>query len=259
MPHAAGYAGAFVTDPQQGGAELPFDYIMGAEITWVSNTQVSIGLGEMRDDTDSADFVITAVLTADITTTGANGRNVDTAEQANKWYAIHVIRNPTTGALAAFLINEDDLGAFTYPAGYTQKRLVQWVRNNNSSNFRFSTYFGRGSFRMAIYDVDRNAELQALNNAASLGWANVDLSEWVPPTENHVYLTSELDPFTTSFCGFRPGGSTVVGTVKFHEESTEPSSMMFEMETSSSQIIQYITGNLNDDEDLFIAGYYAEV
>jgi hypothetical protein len=254
---AAGYVGLWVSSDE--AVELPFMYISGSNLTWLTNSTIRIEIGEMRDDSDSADFAVTAALTADITATGANGRNIDTAEQANKWYSVNVIRNPTTGTLAAFLINEDDVGAFTYPAGYTQKRRVGWVRNNNASNFRYSLYMGDGSWRQIIYDVDRNTQLQALNNANAVVFTNVDLSEWVPPTENHVYLMSEFDPFGTSFVAFRPNGSTVVGTVKFHEESTEPASQMFDMETDSNQIIEYVVGGAADDEDLFIVGYYDTV
>lgn len=259
MIGASGYAGIWSGPSGGGAAELPYFYSSRCIASWLSNTQIQISVGEVRDDTDVDDIVVTGTLTIAITATGANGRNVDTAEQANKWYAVCVIKNPTTGAVAGFLINEDDLGAFTFPAGYTLKRRVGWWRNNNSSNLRFGRYLDYGSHRKFIYDVDRNTELQALNNANAIVWTNVDLSEWVPPTENHVYLMSELDPFATSYCGFRPGGSGVTGTVKFHEESTEPSSMMFDMETSDSQIIQYIVGSVNDDEDLFIAGFYDKI
>lgn len=254
---AQGYAGIWAGPG--GGAELPYLYAAGCVASQLSTSQLQISVGEVRDDTDVDDIVVTGTLTVAITSTGANGRNVDTAEQANKWYAVCVIKNPTTGAVAGFLINEDDLGGFTFPAGYTLKRRIGWWRNNNSSNFRFGRYLDIGHHRQFIYDVDRNSELQALNNASAIVFTNVDLSEWVPPTENHVYLMSELDPLGTSFCGFRPGGSTIVNTVKFHEESTAPSSQMFDMETNDSQIIQYIVGSVSDDEDLFVVGFFDKI
>lgn len=254
---AAGYAG--IWSGPGGAAGLPLSYPSGCIAKYLSATQLQISVGKVRDDTDTEDIVVTGTLTVTITNTGANGRNVDTAEQANKWYAVCVIKNPTTGAVAGFLINQDDLGGFTWPAGYTIKRRVGWWRNNNSSNLRKGRYIGKGSFRKFTYDVP-SAELYALNGGSATSWTNVDISEWVPPTSHTAIFNNWYDPYGTTYAEIRPDGSTVTTPWIYELESTYPSNSSFsEVETSDSQIIEYTCANALDDLHIYVGGFYDEI
>ena len=87
---AIGYAGMW-NGPGAGGggvSQLDLGAVNGCRAVYMSATQIQITPGECRDDTDSEDMIVPGTLTILITATGANGRNVDTAEQADKWYAI---------------------------------------------------------------------------------------------------------------------------------------------------------------------------
>jgi len=248
------------TGPAGSAAQQVHDYlfIRGSQISWLSNSQIQIAIGQMRDDTDNDDIDVTSTLTVDISTTGANGRNVDTAEQSDKWYAIFTIKNVSSGAIAGFAVNEDDLGAFTYPAGYTLKRRVGWVRNNSSSNIRNFIYHGEQSWRKATWETERVA-LLAISGGSATSFTNIDISEWVPPTSIHCILNSLFDPSGTSDVFFRPDNSSVIIPVTYQTESTEPSTMIFDMVTSTAQIIEYSVGGALDNLDLYVVGFYDEV
>lgn len=259
MSGAAGYPGVYSSGIGGAGAlAYPPNFIENLLVSRLSNTQVQIAVGNCRDDSNADNIVNTGVLTVDITTTGANGRNVDTAEQSNKWYAVDVIKNITTGAVAGFLINEDDLGAFTYPAGYTIKKRVGWIRNDGSGNLRDGRYFGLGSWRKFQYWVERPA-LLALSGGSSLAYANVDLSEWVPPTSELTELNLLYDPFGTSFADVRPNGSSIADPHSFVYESTEPSNTVIELGTDSAQIIEYQVFNAFDNLDIYVCGFFDQV
>jgi hypothetical protein len=93
----------------------------------LSTEIVRIFAGACRSDDDTEDIVIApgSFVTITITSTGANGRNVDTAEAANKWYAVYVIKDPATGTVAGFLINESDLA--TLPGQRATRKSGAWV------------------------------------------------------------------------------------------------------------------------------------
>jgi hypothetical protein len=261
MTSGIGYPGAFATSVDSGGpVGLDTGYIRDCKVSWLSVTQVQIATGVCRSDDDTTDIQVSGVLTVDITATGANGRNVDTAEAANKWYAIYIIKNTATGAIAGFLINEDDLLTFTWPVGYTKKRRVGWIRNNATSNLRDGVYIGKGSSRYFQYRVNYT-ELIALSAGSAVVYTNVDISEWVPPTSTYVRTNNFYDPNTgASYFYLRPDGSSYATPIYFSWGTTYPSTDAFiDVETSTSQIIEYLVGNAADDLYIYIAGFYDEV
>lgn len=263
-PHKMSYGitgsgGAYASD-SSGGASvgLPTGHIYECQLSWNSNSQVQISTGACRSDDDTQDMVVAATLTADITSTGANGRNVDTAEQADKWYGVYVIKNPTTGAIASFLINEDDLGAFTYPAGYTVKRRIGWIRNNSGSNFFNGFQTGKGHYRKWHYEESAGS-LLALNAGSAVVFTNVDLSDWVPPTSQLCELNSVLDPWVGSIAYLRPNGSAIAQPCTFIYEVTDQSNVFMEIRTDSSQIIEYQVSNGLDILNLYVQSFVDEV
>lgn len=259
MIGASGYAGVWAGPGGADVAELSMGYVWGCEVSYLSATQVQISVGEVRDDTDVEDIKVTGTLTIAITSTGANGRNVDTVEQSDKWYAICVIKNPATGAVAGFAINQDDIGGFTFPAGYTVKRRVGWIYNDGSSNFRKGRYVGVGAFRKWTYDV-ASSSLLALNSGSSSSYSNVDISEWVPPTSHTAILNNYYDPYGTTYAEIRPDGSSVSNPWLYELESTYPSNASFsEVETSDVQVIEYQVASALDDLWIYVGGFYDEV
>ena len=244
---------------------LPTGFLYGLIPTWLSTEIVRIFAGACRSDDDTEDIVIApgSFVTITITSTGANGRNVDTAEAANKWYAVYVIKDPATGTVAGFLINESDLATFTWPAGYTKKRRVGWIRNNNSSNLRAGKYVGAGVSRKWQYDVERT-EMLALSGGAAIVFTGVNLAEWVPPNLNSAYvpkveLRGVYDPLGTSFVDFRPNGSAVNDPVFFSYQATAAESFEVEMYADINRIIEYQCSNAGDSVSLYVCGFQDEL
>lgn len=256
MTSGSGYQGSYVSPKagNEGSVGLHIGHVFGCLPQRTSNTQVQIGTGAVRSDDNTTDIVVTSPITVDITATGANGRNVDTAEQSNRWYALHVIKNPTTGTVAGFLINENDLLTFTWPAGYTKKRRVGWFRNDNSSNLRAGSYHGLGPDRFFYYDVDRSLML-ALSGGSSIVFADVNLAAFVPPNQNIAKIIGVYDPFGTSFVDLRPKGSAVADPLFFSYQSTAAESFSTEIPTDVDRIIQYQCFNGADSLDIYAQGF----
>jgi len=259
MTAGVGFPGAYASQPgNSGSVGLHIGYVYNCVAAWLSVTQVTISAGAVRSDDNTEDIVVPALLTVAITATGANGRNIDTVEQANKWYAVCVIKNPSTGAVAGFLINEDNLGAFTFPAGYIKKRRIGWIRNNNSSNLRKGAYIGSGVSRKWMYDVERT-EMLALSGGSAIVFTDVPLAQFVPPNQIGVEIAGVYDPFGTSFVDFRPNGSTINDPVFFTYQSTAAESFQLEMYTDSSRIIEYACFNGADTVDIYVMAFYDEL
>lgn len=259
-------SGSYVSRNEQGGSVgLPTGYLYGLIPTWLSTEIVRIFDGACRSDDDTEDIVISdgSSVTITITSTGANGRNVDTAEQSNKWYALYVIKNPSTGAVAGFMVNEDNLGTFTWPAGYTKKRRVGWIRNNNTSNLRAGKYIGAGISKRWLYDVERT-EMLALSGGSAIVFTDINLAEWVPRNLNSAYLPSVsiagvYDPFGTSFVDFRPNGSSVNDPVYFSYQSTAAESFQLDMYCDINRIIEYQCFNASDSVSVYVVGFEDEL
>lgn len=259
MSAGVGYPGVFSSQQAVAAAALPVGYLYDGLVSWSSVSQVQIATGACRSDDDTQDIVIASPLTVNVASTGANGRNVDTAEQASKWYAVCAIKNPTSGVVAGFLINEDDLGGFTYPAGYTVKRRLGWIRNNGLSNFYAGHYHGIGHYRKWLYDEDRSNLIILFSGAVfAPSWGNIDCSSEIPPTSNcgcfeMSYYRGAASP---SGVDFRPNGSSIADPLCFQYTNADPVSMPFELTTDSAQIIQYQNHNNGDFVNVYIRGWY---
>jgi hypothetical protein len=192
---------------------LPQSHLEGLGVSWVSTTQVQIAAGSCRDDADSDDIIVSSTLTATITATGANGRNSDTAEQSEKWYAVFVIMKSSDSTVAAFLINEDDLATFTWPTDYDKKRRVGWVRNDGSSNLRKFRQQGNGLDRQYHYvSVDRD-DLYVVLDGTQTAWGSgsaspTDCSEFVPPDCTYAYVRADLWGDRENYIEYRPYDAT---------------------------------------------------
>jgi hypothetical protein len=107
----------------------------------------------------------TVSVAADITTSGANGR--DTGPDANgKWY-IHVIYNPATATRAGLLSLSRT--APTLPAGYTHWARVGMVSNiaGDFWNFRQRNY--------RVYLAETSTPITPTGS-----WQQFDFSSWLP-------------------------------------------------------------------------------
>lgn len=243
-----------------GAAALPTGYMDECLSAYTSVTVVAIGTGNCRDDTDVLNIAVTAVRSADITTTGAGGRNVDTAEQADKWYYLFIIADTTAVETeAAFLVNEDDIGAFTMPAGYDVKRRVGFVRNDAASNLRDFVMTGTGRQRVVDYDnVDRD-DLNVFTDQEPIVWTAASCAEFVPPTSRVCVLDTVNDMGANDFGEWRPTGSSVgdgQGRRSQDSDLSNCSVILSDFLLSAAQSLDYRRNDVSGDGlSLYIVTY----
>ena len=131
------------------------------------------GIKLINRSTKKTKWYASVNVTVDVSTTGANGRNSDTAEQASKWYEIKLI-GKADGTIAGFLVNEDDRGSETYPTDYDYSIHLGWVYNDSGSNFDKAHYVGNMVYwDVGVVDVD-------MAGTAPTSWTDYTLT--LPPT-----------------------------------------------------------------------------
>lgn len=242
------------------GQEQLTDYIIGANLSFNSVTQVDIHVGMVRDSTDSFNIRWTSTLTADITSSGANGLDTGT-EASDTFYAVHVIGDSTGVNATASLLSTSNT-APTLPSGYDVFRFVGWVLNNSASDFMNFISEGKDSELIITYatNIDDRAVLTA---GSATTWAAVDLSSFVPTSSRYVYLAINWvnNAVAGDDLGFRPTGTTQITApifspwrrqmgVGLSDEFRFP----FEMVCDSNQSIDYETDTSNT-VDISIIGY----
>jgi hypothetical protein len=230
-------------------------YIEGLNISTISATEVTINPGVCRDSTNQYDIRTNALLTADITVSGANGLDAG-LEQANTWYAVHIIDGP---AVAVASLLSESAAAPTLPAGYIAFRRVGWTRNSNGSNLLQATQIGSGPDRETFYN-NNLATLAVLSGGVAAIITNVDCSAFIPPTALMAQFTAAQ---TTA------GGPTLTvrGLVEdatlaapiFSIPSAEANCALpleyFYLTLSSSQLIQYVNSGGGGTSDIYLVSY----
>lgn len=164
--------------------------IEGCRCSRQSITQVDIDVGVCRSGDRKLTMRVTALLTAAITSSGANG--LDTGVEAgDTWYAIYVIMdssgtNPIASLLSASFSNP------TLPAGYDSFRRVGAVRNNSNADFIdfLQDPGGNGRWtRLRGQDVERSV---LANGAAQVNTA-VACAAIIPPSGAVGYFQCSND------------------------------------------------------------------
>ena len=101
---------------------------------------VTVAVGSARDYTDTATMTLASAITKRIDATWAVGTNnggLDTGSPAaHTGYGIYLIRRTDTGVVDVLFSTDMSAagGSVTMPTSYTQKRLIGWVRTDQSSN-----------------------------------------------------------------------------------------------------------------------------
>jgi hypothetical protein len=213
-----------------GNLNLPKGYICGLcveIITSEGDTTGSLRIteGDCRGTDNHRNLCLSAPVTVDLSTSGANGLDTGSAS-ADEWYAVHVIGGkevPTAGLLSL------SGTAPTLPTGYTAFRRVGWARTYDAgeSDVHFIPIIQKckGKCRWYCYDW-WHLNLLALYiygiDWIDIGWLPVDLSPFIPPTSCSADIKVQFNnffvsPFAPSFVNpparfmFRvPGSVTTV-------------------------------------------------
>ena len=167
--------------------------------TFSTATLGTVGVeSQARDSTDAFDIEWTGILTADITTSGANGLDVG-LEAADTWYALHVIGGGDNPAASLLSLSP---AAPTLPGTYSSFRRIGWVRNDAAMNLVPFVQYGKSETRFVTYSNAITLRHLLVDGAAGVPTA-LSLATLVPSTTTNAYIqvfqrgTADVLLFTT--------------------------------------------------------------
>ena len=242
----------------------PTGYMSGLAMTRTSNTAVTVGPGACRTSDDRNDVVVTTPLTADLAASGAGGLDTG-ALAANKWYALHLIEDPTGENAPKALWSLSKTNP-VLPAGYSKFRFREWWRVDGSSHLLHQTEYGEGPTRVVIFDEDLSV-LLALNAVGGVAFADLSLAAWAPPSCDNVKIQTKLvAPTAIAAVGdvltVRPnGGSSADGPQVFGAAQIldQPLYGQGWIGCDSSQVIEWKTTDADDKASIWVLGFEVDL
>jgi hypothetical protein len=185
-------------------------YVNGLDIAKVTDSTVSLAAGAARNSSNLNDIVLSAAVTINGATTGANG--VDVAPIVlSSLYAVYVIGDSTKYQSTAGLLSLDATQP-ALPGGYDMYRRVGWVRTDGSADILEFWQHGVGQSRTYWYDVG----ISELSAGAATTFTEIDLATSVPPIATDVVFDALFTPDGAGeLAEFLPfGSSATAGIVK---------------------------------------------
>lgn len=162
---------------------LTVSHFRGLDTYSTSNTALTIQTGSCGSD----DGTTAINVTSDIT---INTGDLDTgSEAANTWYYVWLFKGTSGTGVVARLSTSNS--SPTVPSGYSAKRMIGAVRNDNSSNFRQFRCQGAGASKFYTY----NTEFLTLDGVSLSSRTAVTVTAEVPilPVTGYPYLEASFE------------------------------------------------------------------
>lgn len=159
---------------------LPFLYADRCSVGTTTPTTLQITPGQVRDDTNIYDLVVSSILTINAEIVGANGIDIDELA-TDTWYAVFVIGDQYNFNSPAALISTS-LSNPIMPDGYNVKRRIGWIKTDGSDHLIFCSHAGTGNERQYFWSTSEAADTIVLSGGASTTYAAVDCSLLIPET-----------------------------------------------------------------------------
>ena len=177
--------------------------IHGFNITWASNTTVTVSSGTCLDTNLINTFSTSVSTTLDISGRGLNALD-DGTVAASTVYAVYLISSYLGAKSTGFIISK--LSVPIFPAGYDMFRRVGWVVTDASSHIINITQTGSDSVRTYAYDPAVSVLAGGTSNTPQ---TPVDLSMAVPPIVTKVVFSAAYGGDSVgNGCNMQPLGST---------------------------------------------------
>ncbi len=184
------------TDPAV--VALPTHFVDGARLRFVSIDEVSAGttgeLSRVRSESDNFNIEWFGLINADITVTGAGGRDTG-PEPNNAFLAVYAIAD-STGVNAVSALISLNFGTPLLPAGYDQFRRIASVRNGGAvapfDEFLDFEQRGKGREKWTFYKVGIFAPLLLFNGTATT-LTELDASTLVPAGATLMQIRVDID------------------------------------------------------------------
>jgi len=219
-------------------------FISGLLIEYVSPSEYAIQPGTCIADDDETIITVDSTLTADITATGAGGRQSGLAEQASSWYELYVIADSEGNNPSAFLVEEGQ--TLSLPSGYDTHRRVGNVRNNAGSDFWRMHH--RKTDRFIWHSGGEHEVLDTASPATSV--TEISLSDHVPPDAEVAILRliGEGDGSVAhQIASIRPtfAVNPLVDIAGWAEHGAVDARTVGYVELDDSQNVEYVTDNVS--------------
>jgi hypothetical protein len=199
--------------------DLPFLYMQGLGIGWVSNNEIAIGFGQCRDSSDSIDIVIggrrygelaaTSAIALNATRKGAAGIDIG-ALAASTWYGVWVIADSSNKLPPSAILSLASNTAPALPFGYDSYRLRNYVLTDASSHIIPFYTHGTGSTVTNFWTND----ITVLTAGAATSYTAINMSGAIPPVAQSIVTLSAL--YTPAVAGnqfyIRPTGANATIT-----------------------------------------------
>lgn len=232
-----------------------FLYVSNLNLSWASNTTLSVGAGAARDSNNIIDMVTFASTTINSAVVGANGLDTGTLA-ASTWYYVYMIGDSTNYNPDAFLISTSATVPYL-PSGYDSYRRIGCAVTNGSTQFVKATQVGTGASRRYFYDTFINA-LTAGNATA---YTAVSLAASVPPLANTpVNLMAVFTPnAAANTASFRPTGSSATSVLTISAVvASQPQNLQIELlsgVSSGASRIDYLVSSASAALTLNVLGF----
>ncbi len=246
---------------------LPTNFIHGCDAEWKSVTAVTVNLGDCRDDVNSFNLSLSSNTDAVITVTGAGGLQTLSSEASDTWYEVHVIGDTTgVNATNTLLI---PVGTAFLESGFDVNRLVGFVRNNASSDFRQFSSYGLESCRHLVNEVEE-AEISIRDGSGSATFVVQSVANFVPPLTKRIDLQVEFDMDDDAHKFFIRSGlnlfATIANTPARHGQGISSAAFEFDDFMISNVSIspttpsfEWATSVAGNDVEIRCLGYYIEI
>lgn len=221
---------------------------------------IDIAAGECRDSTHTANIVLASSMTKQLDASWASGNfagGLDGGEvQADTWYHVFVIKNPTSAAVDVLF--STSATAPTLPNGYTKFRRLGSVRTDASANILAFKQYGN---KFIWVDPPVNGTATTVNNTTG---ATITIS-YVPSgfSVDALLLANLNSASTAALCKVFDYGMTGQEPTTSSGDFTilKPGANVYETITQASTELEVVTsptagvevwGNTSDTKIIFI-------
>lgn len=231
---------------------LPNLYVNGCNLTYVSATAMTVGVGQIRSSENNTDIEVDSALTLNTAISGAGGLDTGTIA-ASSCYYVYILVDLTKNTPLKAICSLSSTGPLV-PADYTESFVrVGAFYTNSSSQILKAQYEMNSKQRVVEYD----AVITELTAGNATSFTAVDLTSSVPATSRLALINVVYTPATAGNSFFlRPTGSTSTNGKPFTSNvASQPITFPIMMNTNSAQSIDYKVTASGDALTIYVLGY----
>ena len=209
--------------------------VQGLQVSWLSTTTLTVGLGQARDSSNVNDIILSAGVTINAASNLING--LDTGSLGvSKVYAVYAVgdsqQNNPSGAMLS--LNQT---APLLPVGYDMYRLIGFMATDSSSHLLLGYWYGSANQRTFMYD----APISVGTTSTTATYVGIDLTKFVPLVNNlPVYLSASISGTAGDTLSLQPGnatGAAVVITAPVSSQATAHQVLVLAQNTTISTVL----------------------